>query len=203
MSGDSRGDVVVGERFSASAEERFEAAISRARKGDRDSIGELWRLFNPRLVSFLRVLVPNDWEDTASETWIGISKSLPTFVGDIRSFESLLFTVARRRVIDYMRHQIAKPDPVSLVIDTSERLPGPEDIVIVLDSMEKTLEKLHQLPPAQAEVIALRIIGGLEIGEIAHIVEKTPGAVRVLSHRGLTTLAQLIKMPSEEEEIAL
>jgi RNA polymerase sigma-70 factor, ECF subfamily len=38
-------------------------------------------------------------------------------------------------------------------------------------------------------VVALRVVAGLEVGEVARIVGKQPGAVRVLAHRGLRRLA--------------
>jgi RNA polymerase sigma-70 factor (ECF subfamily) len=46
-----------------------------------------------------------------------------------------------------------------------------------------------ELPPDQAEVVALRVVGGLEVAEVAKIVGKRPGTVRVLAHRGLRRLA--------------
>src|SRR5260370_912653 len=47
------------------------------------------------------------------------------------------------------------------------------------------------LPPDQAEIIMLRVVAGLEAGEVARIVGKTPGAVRVTAHRALRRLAGL------------
>ena len=37
----------------------------------------------------------------------------------------------------------------------------------------------------------LRVVAGLESGEVARIVGKSSGAVRVAAHRGLRRLAQL------------
>jgi RNA polymerase sigma-70 factor (ECF subfamily) len=45
------------------------------------------------------------------------------------------------------------------------------------------------LPRDQAEVILLRVLGGLTVDEVAAIVDKRPGNVRVLQHRGLRRLA--------------
>ena len=47
-------------------------------------------------------------------------------------------------------------------------------------------------PRDQAEVILLRVVGGLDVGEVAAIVGKRPGTVRVLQHRGLRRLAEEI-----------
>ena len=47
------------------------------------------------------------------------------------------------------------------------------------------------LPRDQAEIIMLRVVAGLDAADVARIVDKTPGAVRVAAHRGLRRLAGL------------
>jgi RNA polymerase sigma-70 factor, ECF subfamily len=49
------------------------------------------------------------------------------------------------------------------------------------------------LPREQAEIIMLRVVAGLEATEVARIVGKSPGAVRVAAHRGLRRLAELVE----------
>jgi RNA polymerase sigma-70 factor (ECF subfamily) len=46
------------------------------------------------------------------------------------------------------------------------------------------------LPADQAEAIVLRVVAGLAVDRVAEIMGKRPGAVRVLTHRGLRRLAQ-------------
>ncbi|MFZ4586113.1 MAG: sigma factor-like helix-turn-helix DNA-binding protein [Acidimicrobiia bacterium] len=46
---------------------------------------------------------------------------------------------------------------------------------------------------AQAEVILLRVVAGLDVNEVAAIVDRSPGAVRVLQHRGLQALAAALQ----------
>jgi RNA polymerase sigma-70 factor (ECF subfamily) len=49
-----------------------------------------------------------------------------------------------------------------------------------------------RLPPHQAEVILLRVVAGLDTETVAHMVARTPGAVRVAAHRGLRRLAEIL-----------
>src|SRR5205085_2444807 len=61
------------------------------------------------------------------------------------------------------------------------------------------------LPRDQAEVILLRVLGGLGVGEVAAIVRKRPGNVRVLQHRGLRERPEdrdLVGGPAVAERIA-
>jgi RNA polymerase sigma-70 factor (ECF subfamily) len=56
-------------------------------------------------------------------------------------------------------------------------------------STQSTLAMIKSLPPDQAEIIMLRVVAGLDTGDVARIVGKTPGAVRVAAHRSLRRLA--------------
>lgn len=173
------------------SEAEFSTVISAAAKGDASAVGALWKFFNPMLLRYLRVATSSEWEDIASETWIGIAKSLPKFRGDRRAFESLMFTIARRRVVDVVRRSTSRPDLTPFVSEHQDAAPGPEELALAADALGELTDRLHLLPPAQAEVILLRVVSGLDVAEIARIVEKSPGAVRVLSHRGLSTLLEM------------
>jgi RNA polymerase sigma-70 factor (ECF subfamily) len=49
------------------------------------------------------------------------------------------------------------------------------------------------LPAEQAEVLMLRVVGGLPVEEVARVVGKRPGTVRVLQHRALRRLASQLR----------
>jgi RNA polymerase sigma-70 factor, ECF subfamily len=48
---------------------------------------------------------------------------------------------------------------------------------------------LAALPPDQAEAVALRVIGELSVADVAEVMGRREGHVRVLVHRGLRRLA--------------
>ncbi len=60
------------------------------------------------------------------------------------------------------------------------------------------LTLIASLPPDQAEIIMLRVVAGLDAREVARMVGKSPGAVRVAAHRGLRRLAGLAGVPDAE-----
>ena len=51
---------------------------------------------------------------------------------------------------------------------------------------------LAKLPPLQAEVILLRVVGGMDTDAVARMLGRSPAAVRVAAHRGLRRLAQIL-----------
>ena len=56
-------------------------------------------------------------------------------------------------------------------------------------STNAALDLIATLPREQAEIIVLRVIARLDVAQVAELVGKKPGAVRVAAHRGLRTLA--------------
>jgi RNA polymerase sigma-70 factor (ECF subfamily) len=51
---------------------------------------------------------------------------------------------------------------------------------------------LTGLSPDQADAVLLRVVAGLDVAEVARIMDRSPGAVRLLCHRALRRLAPLL-----------
>jgi RNA polymerase sigma-70 factor (ECF subfamily) len=48
------------------------------------------------------------------------------------------------------------------------------------------------LPPAQAEIVLLRVVAGFDSYEVAAVTGRKPGTVRVMQKRALERLAELV-----------
>ncbi len=158
----------------------FDSTLAAAVGGDELAFALLWRDVQPGLLRYLRVVAPGAAEDLASDTWVDVVRSLARFRGGERSFRSWTFTIARHRAVDHQRHNGRRPaDPVP-----TERMPeraAADDPAA--DAMEHiatyhALALIAELPRDQAEVVALRVVAGLEVSQVASIVGKRPGAVR-------------------------
>ena len=165
-------------------------ALARASTGDEAGFLELWRALQPRLLRFLRVLGCDDPEDVASETWLQVVRDLRTFSGSEEDFRRWLFTIGRHRVIDAARARARRPAvPMISSLDLLADRHLVEDQVLDGISVEGAVALLARLSPDQAEAVALRVIAGLETPDVAKILGKSAGAVRVALHRGLKALA--------------
>lgn len=60
-------------------------------------------------------------------------------------------------------------------------------------ALEELRKHIQSLPPLQQEIIELKYLEGFNNTEIAHIVNKSEGNVRVLQLRGLRTLRERIE----------
>src|SRR5580693_4118852 len=165
-------------------------ALARASTGDDAGFLELWRALQPRLLRFLRVLGCDDPEDVASETWLQVVRDLHKFSGGEDDFRRWLFTIGRHRVIDAARAKSRRPAiPMISSLDLLADQQLVEDQVLDGISVQGAVALLARLSPDQAEAVALRVIAGLETPDVAKILGKSAGAVRVALHRGLKTLA--------------
>ncbi len=165
-------------------------ALARASTGDEAGFLELWRVLQPRLLRFLRVLGCDDPEDAASETWLQVVRDLHKFSGGEEDFRRWLFTIGRHRVIDAARARSRRPAvPMITGLDIMADHQMVEDQVLDGMSVQGAVALLARLSPDQAEAVALRVIAGLETPDVARILGKSAGAVRVALHRGLRTLA--------------
>ena len=167
-----------------------EIALTGATRGDEGSLSALYRALNPPLLRYLRHHVGPAAEDVAADVWLALAPQLQGFDGSFAELRALMFTIARRRVVDHYRRKARRPDAVS-IDDSFDCAAGEETETLVLDELtaQGAVEALVRcLPADQAEIVLLRVLGELEIEQIASIVGKTTGAVRVAQHRALHRL---------------
>jgi RNA polymerase sigma-70 factor, ECF subfamily len=168
----------------------FPDVLVSAQAGDEVAFATLWRWLHPALLRWLRVVAPGNAEDVASEVWISVVRGLDSFEGGEPEFRGWVFTVARRRTIDWTRHRARQPNVAPFGgLDVPQPTIGP-DPIDASTALDEALTLLRRLTAEQREVVALRVIAGMTVRETAAIVNKTEGAVRVLCHRGLRALAE-------------
>jgi RNA polymerase sigma-70 factor, ECF subfamily len=173
--------------------EGFDEALGRVRSGDETGFLLLWDALHPRLLRYLQVLGCEDVDDVASETWLQVVRDLGRFKkGTADDFRAWLFTIGRHRAIDAARSRIRFRDKVlaahAAPLPPASGNPVEEEVLDGL-STRQAIALVAGLSRDQAEVVALRIIAGLDTEAVARVLGKSPGAVRVALHRGLRTLA--------------
>ena len=179
-------------RFAVS-EMDLEAAVIAARGGDEMAFALLWRENNSRLTKFVQVRTFNsnlDYEEVVSETWLNVAKDIKTFTGEYSAFTAWVYGIARNRIIDAARKRDRTIRPQA-ELEEAFWLPSGQDLAREFEANSKVKEiiaEINRLPEAQAEVLMLRVVSDLSVEEVAKVVKKNPNAVRVLAHRGLTTL---------------
>lgn len=163
-------------------------ALVQAARNDLRAFNSLYERHVTRVYRYLLVRVGNvdDAEDLTSQTFLAAMENLEKYKGE-RPFLAWLFGIARYKVADKYRKQ--KPE---LTLDTAVDVPDSHEELDELVSqklqIETVAQKLQAISPDRAEALSLRLFGGLEIPEIARLLQKQEPAVRMLLHRGLQDL---------------
>jgi len=138
------------------------------------------------------------------KTWNHIQNNT---LEDAKTLRALLYKVARNAIIDYYREQGSRKavsiddekNPVEIASDSDsdtshqERLDQAQNLKLIK-------KKLPLLKEEYREVIIMRFINDLSLEEIADITQKSRGNIRVLLHRALKALRELIDVDEAKEK---
>ncbi|MEU7570848.1 MULTISPECIES: RNA polymerase sigma factor [unclassified Micromonospora] len=174
-------------------------AVTAAQAGDEEAFRFLYRSLQPALLRYLTTLVGGDAEDVASETWLQISRDLPSFTGG--EFRAWSVTIARNRAMDHLRRQRRRP-VVPVPVQALNDLAGDADTADRAGEAlgtESALALIRTLPPAEAEAVMLRAVIGLDAETAGRVLGRRAGAVRTAAHRGLRRLAALLERAAPED----
>ena len=179
--------------------------ILAARRHDPAAFEALVRRHQGPLYNFcLRMLgQADDAADVAQETFVQLYSHLDR-LDEREPLAPWLFRVARNRCIDVIRRRrtvpLGLPDDMgesTLIGELADDDPLPEVVVERADLQRVLSNAIAQLPPAYAEVVALRYAGDRSFAEIAIILDCDEGAARVRFHRAKALLRRHLRAGSD------
>src|SRR5262245_52922776 len=162
-----------------------------AKDGDEAAMAQLWRAVHPPLLRYLRGRIGQGAEDVAAAAWLDAARGLAGFDGDDTDFRRWLFTIARRRMIDELRRRERRRGEwlVDGPVDDAGAGGDPADRP---DDLGAALALVHELPADQADAVLLRVVVDMDVTAVAAVMGRSKGAVRILTHRGLRRLQELL-----------
>ena len=110
---------------------------------------------------------------------------------NVSHFRAFVYRVARNVVIDYYRQTKRQTLPLEQVSDENLAIEGLAKLETSLDA-ENLLKYLHKLKAEYQEILMLRYVEDLTFEEIAEVLQKDKNNVRVILHRALNKLKQII-----------
>lgn len=168
--------------------DEFPTIVAAAAAGGEWALTLLFRELSPSVQRYLRAQAGQDADDLASETWLSVAGSLRSFSGDEDAFRAWVFTIAKRRVADHLRKRGRRR---AVPVDAPAEAPSAEDAALDGRLGDEAARRIvAALPDEQAQIVLLRVVAGLSVDEVAAIVGRRPGTVRVLQHRALRRLAE-------------
>ncbi|UCF71414.1 MAG: RNA polymerase sigma factor [candidate division WOR-3 bacterium] len=172
--------------------------IEEGKHGDDNALGKLCAYIYSHVYAFLfyRVSNPEDAEDLTSEVVLKITKALKKQRGN---FHAWMYRIARNRLVDYYRQRAVRQE-VSLTDIPEKEIVGAGDLSKQILTKEKLRKGLGKLTEEQKQVIVLKFIQGYNNQEVADIVGKSVGAVKVLQFRALRAMREYFSRRDHEPE---
>ena len=169
-------------------------------KRDPEAFGRIYDRYVAAIYRFVFLKLPSkeSAEDVTSETFLRCWQYLQ-HNREVSQVRALLYRIARNLVVDAYRKQATHPSSVTFApadpsteveADISDQNRG-RDLIEIRADLSLILEKISRLKEDYQDVITLRLIDGLSFGDIAKIMEKTVGHVRVIHHRAMKALDTL------------
>jgi RNA polymerase sigma-70 factor (ECF subfamily) len=108
---------------------------------------------------------------------------------------AFFYQVARNLITDFYRQRDKTPLSLEEIADKTiaDKKDGPEAQTSLFLEIETVKRALRQLNDDYQEIIIWRYLDELEIKEIAQIMNKSEGAVRVILSRALANLKEVLK----------
>jgi RNA polymerase sigma-70 factor (ECF subfamily) len=176
--------------------EQFHIVLAAAQAGGQWAVAALYKSLSPAVLRYLQARAGQEAEDIASETWLDVARGLHRFSGDEASFRSWVFTIAHRRLVDHHRSGARRREEAVPHGEMTALPAGDDPVGRVLDGLagDRAVRRINELlPPDQAEVVILRVVGGFSTEDVARITGRRPGTLRVLQHRALRRLARALE----------
>ncbi len=169
----------------------------KAKRQNPEAFIKIYKLFVDRIYRFIFLKTSNKEisQDLTSDVFLKAWQYIQSNkVKQVRSLSSFLYAIARNRVIDYYRQKNRRAKEVELdnsekIADTKQAISEKIDISFEIKKINKALEQIKE---EYKEVIILKYIEELSTKEIAQILNKDKGNVRVLVHRALNVLREVL-----------
>jgi len=145
--------------------------IARAKSGDADAWGELYREFAPAIFRFCRRTMPTreDAEDATMDIFIKVRQKLSQFDAS-RPFSAWLYTVAANHCWDLLRRRKVRQDLETGEVETmplEHPDPGQLEKLIEERSSQEVRRALDQLPARSRMALVLRYYSDMSYDDIA------------------------------------
>ena len=167
--------------------------IRRAQEGETLIVSEIYDRYQRSIFRYLfyRVGDQQTAEDLTSEVFLRMIEKISSYQDQRTSFQAWLFQIARNLSIDHYRKMKAR-DESSLEEDYPEPGEQPAEKLDRDLTSEKLYQALAELPDNQHDVIVMRFVVGMPVGEVADTLHKTEDSIKGLQRRALLNLRKIL-----------
>ncbi|MFC2032322.1 RNA polymerase sigma factor [Chloroflexota bacterium] len=170
-----------------------ETLVERAASGDTEAFGRLYDIYVDQIYRHIYYRTSNieDAWDLTQEVFIKAWQGLPKYKRTKTPFLGWLFTISHNRIIDYYRtkRNFAYLNN-EIIMENPEK--SPEKLAEEQFTQQEVRRAILQLSEDQQQVILMSFIEGFEYSEIAAALNKSEGNIRVIVHRALKRMREIL-----------
>jgi RNA polymerase sigma-70 factor (ECF subfamily) len=144
--------------------------------------------------AYYRVGNHHDAEDLTEQTFLQAYRHFERAVSesDGRPLRPWLIRIAHNLAANLYRDRSRKPQTPIEDSDSLRTTHTTEDLVEGRDELARILEGVRELPDDRREALIMRFALGMDNREIARAMGKTDGATKVLLHRAIKQLEEIV-----------
>jgi len=168
--------------------------VQRAVGRDAEAFGRLYDVHVDRVYRHIYYRVGNeqDAQDLTQQVFLKAWQAIHRYKKTASPFVAWLMTISHNLVVDFYR---IKKDKAHLEAEVlADGLSsGPDQAAEASFEQQRLRRAILQLGSDEQQVVILRFIEGFEFSEIASLMKKKEGNVRVILHRALVKLRNILE----------
>ncbi len=181
--------------------EQIEELVLRAQEGNADAFAELYDHFVDPIHRYIYFRVPKeDAEDLTEQVFLKSWEKIKQYKPGMKSFSAWVYRIAHNLVVDSYRFKKDK-EFVELTPNIPEYKREHNPIKMTEQSLhsDKLKVALSKLKGNYKQIVILKFINELDNSEIAKVLKKSEGSVRILQFRALKALKRELNDVGLEE----
>jgi RNA polymerase sigma factor (sigma-70 family) len=175
------------------------ALVQRAIRHDTEAFGKLYDIHVDRIYKHIYYRMGNetDAEDLTQQVFLKAWQAIHRYKRTESPFVAWLMTISHNVIVDFHRTRRDKADleTETLADDPASR---PEQTTEAGFEQRRLRRVILQLGSDEQQVVVLRFMEGFEFREIASVIGKKEGNVRVILHRALVKLRNILEKEKAE-----
>jgi len=173
--------------------------VERAIGHDAEAFGRLYDMHVDRVYRHIYYRVDNeaDAEDLTQQVFLKAWQAIDRYKKMASPFVAWLMTISHNLVVDFYR---TKKDKAYLEAEVlaNGSASSPERAAEASFEQQRLRRAILQLGGDEQQVVILRFIEGFEFAEIASLLKKKEGNIRVILHRALVKLRSILEKEGEQ-----
>ena len=178
--------------------------IKKAKDGENEAFGLLYDNYLPKIYRFvlLKVSHREEAEDLTHQAFLKAWENVHKYKDEGKyeglPFSSWLYKIARNTVIDHYRSVRHTKTEVSIDEVSEEAIIFANDNSFDKDidqkiNLRKISDAIKKLKEIEQDIIIMRFIDDLPHEEVASVIGKSVGATKLIQHRAIKKLQQILK----------